>query len=55
MVLNSYLNMLPCCEDDIGFMYKIPPKITPNTSSPWTIGTLSCGIDIDHLYIGYCF
>jgi hypothetical protein len=47
MVLNSYpFHMLICCEDDLGFMCKLLPKITPNTSSPWTIGTLSRGIFI---------
>jgi hypothetical protein len=47
MVFNSYpLDMLIYCEDDLGFMCKLPPEITPNTSSPWTIGTLSCGIFI---------
>jgi hypothetical protein len=47
MVLNSYpFYMLICCEDDLGFMCKLPLEITPYTSSPWKIGTLSCGIFI---------
>jgi hypothetical protein len=30
-------------------------EIIPNISCPWTIDTLSYGIYIGHLYIGYCF
>jgi NADH:ubiquinone oxidoreductase subunit 5 (subunit L)/multisubunit Na+/H+ antiporter MnhA subunit len=30
-------------------------EITQNTLCPWTIGSLSCGIYIKHLYISYWF
>jgi hypothetical protein len=36
-------HMLICCEDDLGIMCNYHREITPNTSCPWTIGTLSCG------------
>jgi hypothetical protein len=60
LVLNFCpFHMLIYCEDDLGFMCKLPPEITPNTSSPWTIGTLSCGIYIYifiyHFYFAYYF